>query len=118
MSGRIIVGKEDHEQIFLVSMTALVKSPIIKGWIDEPDSLTESMQKDGALYLPNCDAEVIRTLIHYLDSNDEPSSEYDFKSTPGSLQSQCEDPLFYAKVYKLSLSLASVFIDYLFSINY
>ncbi|KAN0094197.1 hypothetical protein V8E51_017381 [Hyaloscypha variabilis] len=99
--GRIIAGLENSQQVFHVPIIALKRSAVIKGYIDDPDSMPESLRKDGALYLPNCDPEVIRTLIHCLKREDYSSSEYEFDV---NLRSQ--DPLFYIKTYKLAMTLA------------
>lgn len=65
--------------------------------------MPESLRKDGALYLPHCDPEVVRTLIHCLKRENYWSSDYEFDD---NLRSQ--DPLFYIKTYKLALTLACV----------
>ena len=101
--GRIIAGLENNQQVFLVPIAALERSAVIKGYIDEPDSMPESLRKDGALYLPHCDPEVVRTLIHCLRRDDYSSSDYEF-----DLNLRSQDPLFYIKTYKLALTLACV----------
>jgi hypothetical protein len=100
--GRIIAGLENSQQVFHVPIVALKRSAVIKGYIDDPDSMPESLRKDGALYLPNCDPEVIRTLIHCLKREDS-SSEYEF-----DVNLRTQDPLFYIKTYKLAMTLACV----------
>ena len=65
--------------------------------------MPESLRKDGALYLPHCDPEVVHTLIHCLKREDYSSSEYEF-----DVNLRTQDPLFYIKTYKLAMTLAYV----------
>lgn len=45
----IIAGSGDSQRSFYAFTSALKKSPVIKGWIEEPTSLPSSLVQDGAL---------------------------------------------------------------------
>lgn len=98
---KIIAGKDSSQIIFKVPIKALKRSSVISGYIEDPESMPRSLQKDGALYLPHCDAEVVRTLIHCLRRDEYSVAEYKFQANVIS-----QDPLFYVKTYKLGMSLA------------
>jgi hypothetical protein len=78
-----------------VRRVALEKSPVIKGWIEDPSSLPSRLRKDDGLHFPNVDVLVVKTVIRYLEGEEE---EFEF----GNHQ---RDPVFFVRVYKLSLSL-------------
>ncbi|KAH8686112.1 hypothetical protein BGZ60DRAFT_396904 [Tricladium varicosporioides] len=116
-TGKIIAGSlssdgvgNGRQKIFNVRKEILEKSPVIKGWIEEPETMPESLQMDGALYLPNCDPEIVETLIRYLETgHDTTSTEYEFDfddKVTESLPFHTQDPIFYLRLYKLAGSLA------------
>lgn len=99
-SGIIIAGTGSHEKTFYVSQSALEKSTVIKGWIEDKESIPSSLQKGDALYFPECDPEVVHMTIEYL------------KSTTIGLIAILDPPagggkdvLFYVKMYKFALCL-------------
>lgn len=104
--GRIIAGGGSSPEVFEVRKEILEKSPIIKGWIEEPDSIPELLRKDGALHLSSCEPHVVLTLVRYLERDESSVSDHDFfnESTMRALQRQ--DPLIHFKIYKLAGSLA------------
>jgi hypothetical protein len=73
---------------------------VIKGWIEDKESIPTSLQKGGALYFPECDPEVVHVVIEYLNS-----------TTDGLIAildpsaGESKDVLFYVKVYKFALCL-------------
>jgi hypothetical protein len=67
-SGTIIAGTGSHEKTFYVPQSALEKSTVIKGWIEDKESIPSSLQKGDALYFPECDPEVVHATIEYLNS--------------------------------------------------
>jgi len=74
--------------------------------------MPQSLQKDGGLYFPHCDPEVVETLIRYMESDrqsdlSEYQIEFDNKIT-ASLPPYTQDPIFYLRLYKLAGSLAYV----------
>jgi hypothetical protein len=99
-SGTIIAGTGSHEKTFYAPQSALEKSPVIKGWIEDKESIPTSLQKGGALYFPECDPEVVHVVIEYLNS-----------TTDGLIAildpsaGESKDVLFYVKVYKFALCL-------------
>jgi len=104
ITGTIIAGPEDNEQSFQVRKELLEISPIIKGWIEEPDSMPLSIRKNDCLYFKGCDPNVVRALIQYLEME-----ELSFKSgclIDGALGTAQLDPIFYVRIYKLALVLA------------
>ncbi|KAF4616243.1 hypothetical protein G7Y89_g15163 [Cudoniella acicularis] len=118
-TGKIIAGSlaadgtsNGHQKTFYVRKEILEKSPVMKGWIEDPESMPQSLQKDDALYLPNCDPEVVETLISYLESDHDSASleeyEFDFddKVAVSSSLLYRQDPIFYLRIYKLAGSLA------------
>jgi len=102
----VIAGEEGSHQIFQVRKQCLERSPIIKGWIEDPKTMPESLKKDGALYFRSCHPDVVSALVKYLERDEATSSEDDFANNVDILQLQNQDPLFYIRVYKLAGSLA------------
>ena len=73
---------------------------MIKGWIEDKESIPTSLQKGDALYFPECDPEVVHTVIEYLKST---TSGIIAILDPSAGRSK--DVLFYVKMYKLALCL-------------
>ena len=73
---------------------------MIKGWIEDKESIPTSMQKGDALYFPNCDPEVVRATIEYLNS-----TMHGLIAILDLLAGGSKDVLFYAKTYKFALCL-------------
>jgi hypothetical protein len=96
----IIAGTGCQEETFYAPKSALEKSTVIKGWIDDTESLPPSLRKDGALYFPECDPEVVRAVIKYLNSTTDGNTAILDPSVGGS-----RDVLFYVKTYKFALCL-------------
>jgi len=99
-SGIIIAGTGSHEKKFYAPQSALEKSTVIKGWIEDKESIPASLQKGDALYFPECDPGVVHLVIEYL------------KSTTNGLIAVLDpsaglskDVLFYMKLYKFALCL-------------
>jgi hypothetical protein len=98
----IIAGTGRDEKTFSVPESALKKSAVIKDWI-ECASIPTSLLKGNALYFPECDPEVVRGAIGYLNSTvDGVIAAIAILDPPtgGS-----EDVLFYVKMYKFALCL-------------
>ncbi|KAF2814442.1 uncharacterized protein BDZ99DRAFT_473503 [Mytilinidion resinicola] len=97
--GIIIAGTGSHEKPFRVPQSALEKSPIIKGWIEEGYT-PPSLRKGDALYFPWSDPEVVGVTVEYL------------KSTADGLiailappERKTKDVLFYLNMYKFATCL-------------
>jgi hypothetical protein len=73
---------------------------VIKGWIEDKESIPTSLLKGGALYFPECDPEVVHAVIEDLKSATDGSIAIPDPSTSGS-----KDVLFYVKMYKFALCL-------------
>jgi hypothetical protein len=99
-NGIIIAGTGSHEKTFYAPKSALEKSTVIKGWIEDRESIPSSLQKGDALYFPECDPEVVHATIKYLNS-----------TTNGRIAildpsaGRSKDVLFYVKMYKFALCL-------------
>jgi hypothetical protein len=95
--GTIIAGVGDSETRFNVPRSALEKSSILKGWIEDPETIPESTRINGALYFELCDPEAVRIVLDYLrkEAGSLASFEYDGQNAPLN-----------AKVYKLAISLS------------
>jgi hypothetical protein len=98
-TGTIVAGTGSDETRFCVPQSALEKSPVIKGWIEDKESIPTSLQKDDALYFPECDPQVVHATVDYLKSTTTGLIAIPDPST-GS-----KDALFYVKVYKFALCL-------------
>jgi hypothetical protein len=99
--GRIIIaGTGSQEKTFYAPKSALEKSTVIKGWIDDTESIPTSLRKGGALYFPECDPEVVHAVIKYLNSTTDGIIAILDPSAGGS-----RDVLFYVKTYKFALCL-------------
>jgi hypothetical protein len=85
---------------FSVPQSALEKSPVIKGWIEDKESIPASLQKDDALYFPECDPQVVHATVEYLRS-----ATKGFIAIPDTSTGDSKDALFYMKVYKFALCL-------------
>lgn len=97
-TGTIIAGSGKDIKHFIVPTSVLQRSPVIKDWIEEPESLPDSLKKDGSLNLENIASEVVADVIRFLEN-------------PGAFECLALQPpnsraIFYTKVYKLALSLA------------
>lgn len=99
-SGIIIAGTGRHERTFSASQSALEKSTVIRGWIEDKESIPSSLQKGDALYFPECDPEVVHATIKYLNSTTNGLIAIRDTSARGS-----RDVLFYVKLYKFALCL-------------
>lgn len=99
-SGIIIAGTGSHEKSFYVLQSALEKSTVIKGWIEDKESIPSSLQKGDALYFPDCDPEVVHATIEYLNSTTKGLIAILDPPAGGS-----RDVLFYVKLYKFALCL-------------
>jgi hypothetical protein len=73
---------------------------VIKGWIEDKESIPPSLLKSGALYFQECDPEVVRAVIEHLKSTTDGPIAIPNPSTRGS-----KDVLFYVKMYKFALCL-------------
>lgn len=93
-SGKIIAGTGSHEKTFYAPQSALEKSTVIKGWIEDKESIPASLQKGDALYFPECDPEVVHAVIKHLKS-----------TKNGLIAGGGKDVLFYVKMYKFALCL-------------
>ena len=107
MIGQIIAGPEGNQEIFHVHKETLEKSPVIKGWISDPDSMPGSLQLNQSLYLRNCQPDVVRLVIRYLQKDDLFSVDFDIDDENCNIALRY-DPVFYVRVYKLAVSLAWV----------
>lgn len=99
MIGQIIAGPEDRRQVLTIRGRALAKCSTLKEWIEQPDTIPNSLRKNGLLCFSKCDIETVSTVIDYLERDDTVSSLEPVASE------RIEDPLFYVKVYKLANSL-------------
>ncbi|KAL3419330.1 hypothetical protein PVAG01_09552 [Phlyctema vagabunda] len=102
----VIAGDGSSQKIFQVRKESLEKSSVIKGWIEDPDSMPASLQKDGALYLAACEPDVVLALIRYLERDDEVEFDDFFELEAKRLRLHLQGPLYYLRVYKLAGSLA------------
>src|ERR1700722_9828431 len=93
--GTIIAGTGSHEKTFYAPRSALEKSTVIKGWIEDGETIPPSLQKGDALYFPECDPEVVQAVIEYLNSTTDGLIAILDPSAGGS-----KDVLFYMKMYK------------------
>lgn len=96
----IIAGTGDHEKTFYAPQSSLEKSTVIKGWIEDKESIPSSLQKGNALYFPECDPEVVHATIEYLRS---PTNGLIAIVAPSA--GARNDVLFYVKMYKFALCL-------------
>jgi hypothetical protein len=99
-SSIIIAGTGRHEKTFYAPKSALEKSTVIQGWIEDWESIPSSLQKGNALYFPECDPEVVHATIEYLNSTTNGQIAILDPSAAGS-----KDVLFYVKMYKFALCL-------------
>ena len=99
-SGTIIAGTGSQEKTFYVPQSALEKSTVIKGWVEDNESIPASLQKGDALYFPECDPEVVHTVIEYLKSTTNGPIAVLDPSVGGG-----KDVLFYMRMYKFALCL-------------
>jgi hypothetical protein len=99
-SGTIIAGTGSREKTFYAPQSALEKSTVIKGWIEDKESIPTSLQKGDALYFPECDPEVVHAAIEYLKSTADGLIAILDPPAGGS-----RDVLFYVKLYKFALCL-------------
>jgi hypothetical protein len=73
---------------------------VIKGWIEDKESIPTSLQKHEALYFPECDPEVVHATIEYLISTTNSDiAILDLSARGGN------DVLFYVRMYKFALCL-------------
>ena len=107
-TGQIIAGSGDNQEIFYVGKETLERSPIIKEWIKDPSSMPESLRWGHALYLRNCQPDVVRLVIRYLERDTSSSVEFDIDEEAYHGAVRVCDPVFYVRVYKLAGSLAYV----------
>lgn len=98
--GTIICGTEPREQKLNVCKSALQKSPAIIGWLQDLDSMPESLRKDGALYLPTYPPTVVQAVFDCLQSN-----AYDSKCISDPSGGDGQNAVFFVEMYKLSLFL-------------
>lgn len=96
LSGLIIAGTGSQEETFYAPKSALEKSTVIKGWIDDTESIPKSLRNGGALHFPECDPEVVRAVVKYLNSTTDGIIAILDPSAGGS-----RDVLFYLKTYKV-----------------
>lgn len=75
---------------------------MIKGWIEDKETIPSSLRKGDALYFPECDPEVVHATIEYLNSS---SSAKGIIAIVGSSAEGSKDVLFYVKMYKFALCL-------------
>ena len=73
---------------------------MIKGWIEDKESIPTSLQKGNALYFPECDPQVVQATVEYLKS-----TTTGLIAIPDSFAGGSKDALFYMKVYKFALCL-------------
>jgi hypothetical protein len=73
---------------------------VIKGWIDDKESIPTSLLKGGALHFPECDPEVVHVVIEHLKSTTDGPIAIPDPSAGGG-----KDVLFYVKMYKFALCL-------------
>ena len=99
-SGTIVAGTGNQEKTFYAPQSALEKSTVIRGWIEDKDSIPTSLQKGDALYFPECDPEVVYATIEYLKSTKDGLIAIMNPSAKGG-----KDVLFYMKLYKFALCL-------------
>jgi hypothetical protein len=96
----IIAGKGVHEKMITVPRAALEKSPVIRGWIQDTDSMPGSLKKNGALYLPEYAPTVVLAVTDCLKS-----VAYDFKIICDPSAGSGRDAFFFLDMYKLCLCL-------------
>ncbi|EPE30563.1 hypothetical protein GLAREA_03530 [Glarea lozoyensis ATCC 20868] len=65
--GKIIAGLDVNEEVLTVPLNLLRKSPILKAWLDEPDTIPASMQRDGNIYFAKSEPAVVRTIVKCLN---------------------------------------------------
>jgi hypothetical protein len=99
-NGTIIAGTGSHETTFYAPQSSLEKSTVIKGWIEDKESIPSSLQKGDALYFPECDPDVVQATIEYLNSTTNGLIAILDPSVGGS-----KNVLFYVKMYKFALCL-------------
>lgn len=104
--GTIIAGSGDLRRIFYVHKSALEKSSIIKGWIEEPGTIPSSLHKDSALCFPAVDPEVMETVVRYLERDEREQWAFDLRGKALEEVKAPVDHIFYVRLYKLALSLA------------
>ena len=98
--GAIIAGAGSHERRFEAPLSSLARSTVIKGWIEDKDSIPPSVIKDNALYFPDCDPEVVSATVEYLKSADNGLIAILDQSVVRNT-----DVLFYVRLYKFAVCL-------------
>jgi hypothetical protein len=93
----IACADPNDQRKFTVPRHILCISPILKGYIEEPDTTPAGVQRNGAGTLSlNNEGEVVKAMLDYL------------KQAHGderTLQSSDRDVAFFVRLYKLALSL-------------
>ena len=102
----VVAGEDGSQQIFHVRKADLERSPVFKGWFEDPDSMPGSIRKNGAFYFPHCQPDVVFAIVKYLEGDQATFPGNDFANDAAILQAHNRDPLFYIRVYKLAGSLA------------
>lgn len=92
----VIPREGPNKRQFVVSRDILCVSPVLKGWIEEPDARPDFVT-EGRISLNGCDAEVVDMVISYLKQNHS-CKKFEFPST--DLKA-----MFFVDVYKLAGSL-------------
>jgi hypothetical protein len=98
--GTIICGTGPREEKLNVCESALRKSPMIIGWLQDLDSMPESLRKDGALYLPTYPPTVVRAVFDCLRSQ-----AYNSECIKDPSGGDGQNAIFFVEMYKLSLFL-------------
>jgi hypothetical protein len=95
---RVIACADPNDQRqFTVPRHILCISPVLKGYIEEPDTTPSRMQRYGARsFAINIEGEVVKAMLDYL------KQAHGDKLT---LQSSDRDITFFVRLYKLALSL-------------
>ncbi|KAF2500623.1 hypothetical protein BU16DRAFT_614348 [Lophium mytilinum] len=97
--GIIIAGTGSHEKSFRVPQSALEKSPVIKGWIED-GFIPHSLKKGDALYFSWSDPEVVSLTVEYLKSTAD-----GLIAILAPLGEGTRDVLFYLDMYKFATCL-------------
>jgi hypothetical protein len=93
----IACADPNNEHRFIVPRHILCISPILKGYIEEPDTAPPGVQRNGAGTLTlNSEGEVVNAMLEYLRQ-----AHGDSKFT---LQSSGRGAVFFVRLYKLALS--------------
>ena len=93
----IACADPNDQRRFTVPRHILCISPVLKGYIEEPDTTPPGLQRNGAGTLTlNNEGEVVKAMLDYLKQA---------HSDELNLQPSDRDGAFFVRLYKLALSL-------------